>query len=153
VFQYITGTGQELGEAFLDDRFDGIVFTGSKQVGMDLFHRFSPNFPKPVIVEMGGKNPAIVTRHADLQKAAEGVARSAFGFGGQKCSACSRVFVERPVYDKFLEALVTVTKGLKVGDPLDRGTYLGPVIKAKAKATHAAAVAQARRDGRLVYLG
>ncbi|HEX4823753.1 MAG TPA: aldehyde dehydrogenase family protein [Candidatus Polarisedimenticolaceae bacterium] len=152
-FQFITGKGGALGEAFQGDRFDGIVFTGSKEVGLDLHRRFSKRWPKPVIVEMGGKNPAIVTRRADLQKAAEGIARSAFGYGGQKCSACSRAFVAREVHGEFLERLVEVAKTLAVGDPTHRGTYMGPVITAKAKATHAAAVAEARRDGHLVFEG
>jgi len=153
VFQFVTGGGRALGDAFLDERFDGIVFTGSKEVGLDLYRRFAKPWPKPVIVEMGGKNPAIVTRHADLQKAAEGVARSAFGFGGQKCSACSRAYVAREVYDAFLERLVAVASRLPIGDPTQRATYLGPVISAKAKATHAEALASARRDGRVVFEG
>ena len=153
VLQFITGTGSELAEALLDERFDGIVFTGSKAVGLELRKRFSGAYPKPVIVEMGGKNPAIVTRHADIPKAAEGVARSAFGFGGQKCSACSRVFVERPVYSDFLETLSSVASSLTIGDPLDRGTYLGPLISAKAAGTHHRALDEARRDGRIVFEG
>jgi 1-pyrroline-5-carboxylate dehydrogenase len=153
VFQLVTGGGRALGDAFLDDRFDGIVFTGSKEVGLDLHRRFSRSWPKPVIVEMGGKNPAIVTRHADLQKAAEGVARSAFGYGGQKCSACSRALVAREVFDDFLERLVDVASKLAIGDPTRRETYLGPVINAAARATHAAALAEARRDGRIVFEG
>jgi len=152
-FQFVTGGGRALGEAFLDDRFDGIVFTGSKDVGLDLYRRFSKTWPKPVIVEMGGKNPAIVTRNADLQKAAEGIARSAFGFGGQKCSACSRAFVAAEVYDDFLLRLTEVAGTLVVGDPTHRATYLGPVVTAKAKATHAAALHEARRDGRIVFEG
>ena len=153
VFQFVTGAGRELGDAFLDERFDGIVFTGSKEVGLDLYKRFARPWPKPVIVEMGGKNPAIVTRNADLGKAAEGVARSAFGYGGQKCSACSRAFVAGEVYDAFLERLVEVAARMAIGDPTERATYLGPVISEKAKATHAAAVAEARRDGRIVFEG
>jgi 1-pyrroline-5-carboxylate dehydrogenase len=153
VFQFVTGGGRELGEAFLDERFDGIVFTGSKEVGLDLYKRFATPWPKPVIVEMGGKNPAIVTRSADLDKAADGVARSAFGFGGQKCSACSRAYVASEVYDAFLERLVAVASGMAIGDPTERVTYMGPVISAKAKATHGAAVAEARRSGRVVFEG
>lgn len=153
VLQFVTGSGGELADAFLDERFDGIVFTGSKTVGLDLHRRFGTAYPKPVIVEMGGKNPAIVTRHADLQKAAEGVARSAFGFGGQKCSACSRVYVERAVHNRFLEALTAVASSLTIGDPLERTTYAGPVISAKAAATHARALDEARRDGRIVFEG
>jgi len=153
VFQLVTGGGRDLGDAFLDPRFDGIVFTGSKEVGLDLHRRFARDWPKPVIVEMGGKNPAIVTESADLLKAAEGVARSAFGFGGQKCSACSRAFVAKPVYEAFLERLVAVAKGLRLGDPIERATYMGPLVTAKAKATHGTAYDEARRDGRIVFEG
>ena len=90
VFNFITGSGSRgrrvAGACIVD--VDGVIFTGSKEVGLDLFKRFSTEFPKPCITEMGGKNPTIVTRNADLDKAVDGVARSAFGFSGQKCSAC-----------------------------------------------------------------
>ena len=81
---------------------DGITFTGSYEVGMGIYKSFAKDFPKPVICEMGGKNPTIVTANADLDKASDGVMRSAFGFGGQKCSANSRVYVQRSVYDEFV---------------------------------------------------
>jgi len=71
-----------------------------------LFKSFSTRWPRPCIVEMGGKNPAIVSRTADLEEAAEGVMRSAFGFSGQKCSANSRVYIERPVYDELMEGQI-----------------------------------------------
>jgi 1-pyrroline-5-carboxylate dehydrogenase len=93
---------------------------------------------------MGGKNPTIVTRNADLDKAVEGVARSAFGFSGQKCSACSRVYVERPVYDEFISRLTERTKGLKVGDPQERDVYLGPVIDQTAVARFDEAIQSAQ---------
>ncbi|MBA2753306.1 MAG: aldehyde dehydrogenase family protein [Chloroflexia bacterium] len=141
-FSFITGSGGEVGEALTHHPgVDGVVFTGSKEVGMDLYKGFSTVFPKPCITEMGGKNPAIVTRHADLAKAVEGVARSAFGFSGQKCSACSRVYVERPVYDDFITRLTTRAAELKVGDPTDRDTYLGPVIDERAIERYDEAVA------------
>ena len=145
--------GGALGVTFLEAGFDGLVFTGSKKVGLDLMGRFWREYPKPVIVEMGGKNPAVVTARADLAKAASGVARSAFGYGGQKCSACSRAYVEAPVYDEFLEALVSTARGLKVGDPALRGTYMGPLITASAVATYRRAVEEARRDGRVLIGG
>ena len=129
VFNFVTGSGGEVGAALTrHPDVDGVVFTGSKEVGMDLFKGFSTDFPKPCITEMGGKNPAIVTRHADLDKAVEGVARSAFGFSGQKCSACSRVYVERPVYEEFVQRLTRRTAELKVGDPSERDGFVGPVI-------------------------
>jgi 1-pyrroline-5-carboxylate dehydrogenase len=90
---------------------------------------------------MGGKNPAIVSRSADLEEAAEGVMRSAFGFGGQKCSACSRVYVEEAVYEAFLGQLVAKTRAIAIGDPTDRKVWLGPLVNARARAKYDAAIA------------
>jgi 1-pyrroline-5-carboxylate dehydrogenase len=96
---------------------------------------------------MGGKNPAIVSRKADLEEAAEGIMRSAFGFGGQKCSANSRVYVERPVHDELVRLLVEKTEKITIGNPVPRENWLGPVIDDKAVARHQQAVSEARRDG------
>ena len=96
---------------------------------------------------MGGKNPAIVMPSADLDKASDGVMRSAFGAQGQKCSACSRVLVHRDVRDRFVDALVAKTKQLRVGNPLDRDVYLGPVINEAAVRTFETAVTRATADG------
>jgi 1-pyrroline-5-carboxylate dehydrogenase len=150
VFNFVTGSGGALGRAFLDAGFDGLVFTGSKAVGFDLLRRFWKEHPKPVIAEMGGKNPAIVTARADLAKAASGVARSAAGFGGQKCSACSRAYVEETVYDEFVDRLVATMKGFVVGEPTARATYLGPLINDRAIHTWREALGEARRAGRIL---
>ena len=145
VFNFVTGSGSEVGERLaLHKDVDGVIFTGSKDVGLDLFDRVSVDFPKPCITEMGGKNPTIVTRNADLDKAVEGVARSAFGYSGQKCSACSRVYVERPVYDEFMHRLTERTKQMKVGDPAERDVYVGPVVDEKAVERFETAVASAK---------
>jgi 1-pyrroline-5-carboxylate dehydrogenase len=96
---------------------------------------------------MGGKNPAIVTRNADIDEAAEGIMRSAFGFGGQKCSANSRVYVDRAVHDALVQKLVEKTEQIVIGDPLVRANWLGPIIDQRAVDRHQAAVAEARRDG------
>ena len=85
---------------------------------------------------MGGKNPTIVTANADLDKAALGVMRSAFGLTGQKCSACSRVFVESSVKEAFLDKLVDLTADINVGDPTQQDTYMGPIISADAYAAY-----------------
>ncbi|HTG42750.1 MAG TPA: aldehyde dehydrogenase family protein, partial [Methylomirabilota bacterium] len=99
VINLVMGPGDTVGAELRENPgVDGIVFTGSYAVGMDLYRTFSKDFPKPTIVEMGGKNPAVVSRTADLEEAAEGIVRSAFGFGGQKCSANSRVYVEKPAH-------------------------------------------------------
>ncbi len=130
VFNYVTGPGSTLGQALIESpEVDGVTFTGSYDVGMKIFRDFAQGrYVRPIILELGGKNPAIVSRHADLERASIGIVRSAFGLQGQKCSACSRVFVEEPLYDQLVERLVDLTGKLAVGDPTDRNVYMGPVI-------------------------
>jgi 1-pyrroline-5-carboxylate dehydrogenase len=153
VVNLVMGPGETVGAELRENPgIDGIVFTGSYEVGMDLFRTFSSKFPKPTIVEMGGKNPAVVSRKADLEEAAEGILRSAFGFGGQKCSANSRVYVEKPVHDELIKLLVEKAEAITIGDPLLRENWLGPIVDQKAVDRHQAAVSEARRDGR-VFVG
>ena len=153
VANLVLGPGDTVGDELQSNPgIDGIVFTGSYEVGMRLFKSFSTSWPRPCIVEMGGKNPAIVSRKADLEEAAEGIMRSAFGFGGQKCSANSRVYVERSVHDELIRMLVEKTEKIAVGDPILRQNWLGPVIDQRAVDRHQQAVAEARRDGK-VYTG
>ncbi len=149
VFNFVTGAGGTVGAELQENsQVDGLIFTGSKAVGMGLYHSFAEAYPKPVITEMGGKNPAIVTAKADLDEAAEGVMRAAFGFGGQKCSACSRVYVDQSVKDKFLTMLKDYTqKIVKIGDPTRKETFLGPVINKAAVETYAQAADEARNSG------
>lgn len=130
VVNYVTGRGSVAGQAMVDSpELDGLTFTGSYDVGMKLYRHFAAGrYPRPIILEMGGKNPAIVSRHADLERAVQGIYRSAFGLQGQKCSAASRIYVEEPVYDDFVGKLVETTEGLKVGDPTERDTFMGPVV-------------------------
>jgi 1-pyrroline-5-carboxylate dehydrogenase len=116
---------------------------------MEIFRSFTREHPKPTICEMGGKNPVIVSRHADLDAAAAGAARSAFGLSGQKCSAASRAYVERPVFAEFVSKLVGQASGLTVGDPLDRDTYMGPVVDEAAVERFNRAVAEARQRGKV----
>jgi 1-pyrroline-5-carboxylate dehydrogenase len=148
VFNLVMGPGDTVGDELqTNPGIDGIVFTGSYDVGFELFKSFSKAWPRPCIVEMGGKNPAIVLRSADLEEAAEGILRAAFGFSGQKCSANSRVYVERPVHDELVRQLVEKTEKLVVGNPLPRPAFTGPVIDARAVERHQQAVSEARRDG------
>jgi 1-pyrroline-5-carboxylate dehydrogenase len=130
VLNYVTGPGRTLGQALIDSpEVDGVTFTGSFDVGMGIFRDFANgHFVRPTILELGGKNPAIVSRNADLERAAIGIVRSAFGLQGQKCSACSRVFIEDAVYDALVPKLVELTNKLTIGDPTDRAVYLGPVV-------------------------
>lgn len=153
-FQFVTGGGEEVGDYLVHHPdVSGVIFTGSKEVGMELYNSFSTTYPKPIITEMGGKNPTIVTKHASLDKAVEGVVRSAFGFSGQKCSACSRVYVERPVYDEFMQRLVTRTAELVIGDPVDRQVFVGPVIDETAVKRFEEAAALAAKDGHIRFGG
>jgi 1-pyrroline-5-carboxylate dehydrogenase len=156
VYNFVTGPGSSVGAELLENRdIDGLVFTGSKQVGMQVYKQFAREYPKPVITEMGGKNPAIVTASADLDQAAEGVMRAAFGFDGQKCSACSRVYVDNRVKEKFLSLLIGYTQNrVKVGDPTRKETFMGPIINQAAVNTYARAADDARRaGGKFLYGG
>ena len=148
VFNLVMGPGSTVGAELQENPdIDGIVFTGSYEVGFDIFRNFSTHYPRPCIVEMGGKNTAIVMRSADLEEAAEGIMRASFGFGGQKCSANSRVYVEHEIHDDLVRILVEKTEKLVVGDPLPRAAFFGPVIDQAAVDRHQQAVAEARRDG------
>lgn len=154
VLNLVTGPGGVIGRELLSNPgVDALIFTGSRAVGMGLMRNFIAKYPRPCITEMGGKNPAIVMPSADLDAAAEGVYRSAFGMGGQKCSACSRLYVHRDVREAFMERLVARTKSCRIGDPLARETFLGPLINARAMATHERAMKLARREGRVLCGG
>jgi 1-pyrroline-5-carboxylate dehydrogenase len=155
VFNFITGSGSTAGQELVDHAdIDGIVFTGSKEVGMRLIRDNATRaIPRPLIIEMGGKNPALIMSSADLDKASDGVMRSAFGAQGQKCSACSRVYVSRQVRDEFVRLLVEKTKRIKVGNPLNRDVYLGPVISEDAVRTFERAVERATTDGGTILTG
>jgi 1-pyrroline-5-carboxylate dehydrogenase len=124
---------------------------------MHLVRRFAAGrWPRPCIAEMGGKNAAIVTRRADLAAAASGIARSAFGLSGQKCSACSRVYVDHTVFNDFVSALHGQALRIDVGDPTRREHWMGPVIDAAAVTRYEDAVATVhglRAAGALVHGG
>jgi 1-pyrroline-5-carboxylate dehydrogenase len=150
----VTGRGSVVGEALLTDPgVDGIAFIGSKEVGFHILKQSLLNYPRPCVAEMGGKNPVLVMKSADLDKAVVGTARAAFGYSGQKCSAASRAYVHESVYDKFMRGLVEYTRRLPVGDPTTAETFMGPVINEAAYRTFIDASAKARRDGRVVLGG
>jgi 1-pyrroline-5-carboxylate dehydrogenase len=156
VFNVVTGLGETVGQALIDDPgVDGVVFTGSTAVGMKMIRdNAERQVPRPLILEMGGKNPAIVMRSADLDKATVGVGRSAFSAQGQKCSACSRVYVHRDIKPKFLDLFIERLRAVTVGNPLERGIALGPVISEAAVRRFEAAVDEAKAaGGRLVFGG
>jgi len=154
LFNFVTGEGSTIGEAlWKHPGVDGIVFTGSKAVGMRMFREFSRAWPKPVLMELGGKNPAVVCHSADLDMAAEGIMKSAFGLQGQKCSACSRVYADRRVYDALVEKLINKTAALAIGDPTEQDIFFGPVINANAVRTFEEAVAVVEGEGRILHGG
>jgi 1-pyrroline-5-carboxylate dehydrogenase len=134
VVNFVTGPGRTLGQALVDSpEVDGVTFTGSFDVGMKMYRDFANGkFVRPMILELGGKNPVIVSRNADLERAAIGIVRSAFGLQGQKCSAASRVLIEAPVYNDLVPMLKELAEKLAIGDPTERTTYTGPVINASA---------------------
>ncbi|MDB6023956.1 MAG: Aldehyde Dehydrogenase [Verrucomicrobiales bacterium] len=154
VFNLVTGSGAVVGETLLTNGdLDGFVFTGSREVGLKVLRDFSARSPKPRITEMGGKNPTIVMPSASLEDAAEGIVRSAFGMGGQKCSACSRLYAHADIYDALAEMMVPKTKKLKIGDPRERDTFLGPLINERAVKTFNSAVQLGRTEGRVLCGG
>ena len=153
VFNLIHG-GPDTGRALVESPVDGIAFTGSAAVGRQIAHRLTEGpYARPALTEMGGKNPAIVTSSADLAKAAEGLARAAFGLSGQKCSACSRAIALDGVYDELLERLCAFTATLAVGDPSEPDAFLGPVINEQAYLRFRQSVEEAARAGRIACGG
>lgn len=150
----ICGNG-ETGQAMIDNPlFDGFGFTGSYKVGTSILRSVaSGTFNRPVIVEMGGKNPTYVAASADIERAAQGVMRSAFGLQGQKCSAGSKVYVHNNVRDAFVDRLVSLAQAIKIGNPEDQSVFMGPVINEESYKRFAHACADASRDGRILTGG
>jgi RHH-type transcriptional regulator, proline utilization regulon repressor / proline dehydrogenase / delta 1-pyrroline-5-carboxylate dehydrogenase len=138
VVNYVPGIGEDIGpELVASSDIDLVAFTGSKDVGLQINRVAADNDPtqnfvKKVIAEMGGKNAIIIDNDADLDQAVVGVVESAFGYAGQKCSACSRVIVLRDVYPAFVKRLIAATRSLKLGEASAPGTTIGPVIDADA---------------------
>ena len=159
VVNFVPGDALTVGEVLVRDaRTRFVSFTGSKAVGLRISEVAAARIPgqrwiKRVIAEMGGKDAIIVAADADLDAAVAGVVASAFGFAGQKCSACSRAIVDAAVYEPFIAALAAATAKLTVGDPDDPGIDVGPVINAKAYDRIADAIEAARGDTRLVTGG
>ncbi len=154
VFNYVTGSGSEIGKELIENEgIDGMAFTGSREVGLEVLRGFCAQRPRPCITEMGGKNPCIIMPTANLEDAVEGVARAAFGMGGEKCSACSRVYVHQSIAKRFVEALVEKTRSLKIGDPAERATFLGPLINEDAVEKFEHAVKLGKKDGQVLCGG
>ena len=158
VVNFCPGSGATFGNAVVEHpktRF--VAFTGSKEVGLDIHLRAAKTQPgqiwiKRTILEMGGKDSIIVSADADLDRAVAGVVASAFGFSGQKCSACSRAIVEEPIYDVFVERVREAVEGLKVGDPA-KNAYMGPVVNEGALKTIQRYIEIGKGEGRLIAGG
>ena len=158
VVNFCPGSGAAFGNAVVEHpktRF--IAFTGSKEVGLDIHERAAKTQPgqiwiKRTVLEMGGKDSIIVSADADLDQAVEGVVASAFGFSGQKCSACSRAIVEEPLYEVFIERVRERVEGLTVGDPAENPN-MGPVVNEGALKTVLEYIEIGKKEGRLVAGG
>lgn len=130
---YLSGSGGRVGRTlYTDDGVDGIVFTGSREIGTKIYKEAQEKRPKVAITEMGGKDTIIVTEKCNMDKAVEGVAKSAFGYSGQKCSACSLALIDERIYDTFKKKLVEYSGKLVVDDPRKKGTFTGPVVNKDA---------------------
>jgi len=159
VLNFVPGDGPTVGEALVTDpRTRFISFTGSKGVGLRINELAAKTPPgqrwiKRVVAEMGGKDAIVVADDADVDAAVAGVVASAYGFAGQKCSACSRAIVDASVYDAFLAKLVPAVEALAVADPSVNGQAMGPVINAKAAEKIAGYIEVGRGEGRLLAGG
>jgi len=154
VFNYVTGPGSSVGDELVTNAgADGILFTGSREVGFDIFRKFSRSYPKPCIAEMGGKNSAVIAASADLEASTDGVLKSAFGLQGQKCSACSRVYMHKLLARPFTDLLVEKTNRIAIGDPVKKENWLGPVINKAAHDKYARFVEIGRKDGKILAGG
>ena len=157
VLHYLAAPGETVGAHLVrDPRVAVIAFTGSKAVGLDIIQAAgitheSQWHVKKVIAEMGGKNAIIIDASADLDEAVVGVRDSAFGFQGQKCSACSRVVVVESAHDAFLHRLVEATRSLIVGDPADPSTDIGPVIDEQAAGNIRRYIEIGKQEAKLEY--
>jgi RHH-type transcriptional regulator, proline utilization regulon repressor / proline dehydrogenase / delta 1-pyrroline-5-carboxylate dehydrogenase len=155
VFQYVPGKGSQVGNYLVEHQDTHvIVFTGSREVGCNIYQQAAKLQPgqkhlKRVIAEMGGKNAIIVDESADLDQAVVGVVQCAFGYTGQKCSACSRVIVAAPIYDSFLNRLIAATKSLNVGATDNPSTQVGPVIDATARESILRYIATGKQESNL----
>jgi 1-pyrroline-5-carboxylate dehydrogenase len=155
VLNLVSGSGAEVGNTLVSHpKLNGIIFTGSLEVGHGILKRSAERrHPIPLIFELGGKNALIVSENADLSKAVRGTVSSAFGYSGQKCVACSRIYVHKAVRDEFLRMLVSATEEFKVSDPRRRDCRTGPVIHAQAVKDYEDLISMAKRDGHILTGG
>lgn len=156
VVQLVQGAGRELGKILASHPLTkGIAFTGSYEVGMDLIRTFGVGgkWVRPCLVEMGGKNPGIICKSADIDKAVIATWKSGFGLSGQKCSELSRVFVQEDIASEFKEKLVAAVSKMVIGDPTKKEVFLGPVIDDRAVERYSWACSEATKNGGKILIG
>lgn len=159
VVNYIPGPGSEVGDYLVDHpRTRFVSFTGSREVGTRIFERAAvvhegQNWLKRTIIEMGGKDTIVVDSEADLELASQSIVQSAFGFSGQKCSACSRAVIHEDVYDQVKDRVATLTKELSAGDPHDNSHFMGPVIDQAAYDKISSYIEIGKEEGKLLVGG
>ncbi|EFM13012.1 delta-1-pyrroline-5-carboxylate dehydrogenase [Paenibacillus curdlanolyticus YK9] len=159
VVQFVPGSGGEIGDTLIDHPLTRFVsFTGSMEVGLRIVERAARLQPgqrwiKRVIAELGGKDAIVVDRDADLVAASQGIVQSAFGYAGQKCSACSRAIIHADVYEEVTERVAALTRRLMIGNPAQYGTDVGPVIDRAAYNKIRQYIAAGKREGRLLVGG
>lgn len=155
VFNYITGPGSVFGAAVIKNPLvRGIAFTGSRTTGMQLVKdSVNAGFQRQFILEMSGKNPTIVCKSANLDVAANGIASAAFGYCGQKCSALSRLYVHESIKEALVAKIIDKARNMKVGNPMLKDVYLGPLIGDKAYKKYQQSIMVAKATARLLYGG
>lgn len=155
VFNYITGPGSEVGAELSSNRLvSGIAFTGSKTTGISMItSSYAIGKQTVFVVEMGGKNPTIVSKYADINKAVSGIASASFGYSGQKCSACSRVYVNKDIKEEFIKKLIEKVSLFKIGNPLQKDNFIGPLISNTALLRYKEAVEEVKKSGKLLFGG
>ncbi|PFO01197.1 L-glutamate gamma-semialdehyde dehydrogenase [Bacillus sp. AFS076308] len=159
VLNFVPGSGAEVGDYLVDHKDTRFIsFTGSRDVGLRIFERSSKLSPgqiwmKRLIAEMGGKDTIVVDKEADLELAAQSIVAGAFGFSGQKCSACSRAVVVEDVYEQVLNRVVELTNQLTVGNPAEQGNFMGPVIDNNAYKKILEYIEIGKQEGKLLTGG
>ena len=159
VVNFVPGNGSVIGDAIVEHPLTRFIsFTGSKEVGLRVNERAAKTQPgqkwiKRVIAEMGGKDSIVVAADADIDASVDAVAVSAFGFQGQKCSACSRAIIDEKIYDEFVEKLKARVAKITIGDTADKSKYMGPVINERALKSIQKYIEIGKSEGRLLYGG
>lgn len=159
VLNFVTGPGSELGGAMVQHKLTRFIsFTGSRDVGLWIFEQSSKTqkgqiWMKRLVAEMGGKDSILIDKECDLEKAVDAVVASAFGYQGQKCSACSRAIVHAAVYDEFCKRIVPKVEAIKIGHPTERTNAFGPMVDAGAKKKTLEYIEAGKKEGKLLVGG